>query len=46
MRKDCPNKKENEKDCTCQETDCERHGVCCECIKHHREDGGKPACIR
>jgi len=46
MRKECPNKKENKKECVCSETDCERHGICCECIKYHREHGGKPACIK
>jgi len=46
MKKDCPNKKENEKECSCSDENCERHGVCCECIKYHREKGGKPSCFR
>ncbi len=24
--------------------DCPRKGICCECIKHHRENGELPAC--
>lgn len=23
---------------------CKRKGICCECIKHHREKGELPAC--
>jgi len=46
MKKECQNKKENEKNCTCTSTDCERHGICCECIKYHREKGGKPGCLK
>jgi len=45
-RKPCLNKKENEKECPCDEVDCERHGVCCECIRYHRENKDKPACLR
>lgn len=46
-RQKCPNKKENEKECPCSEFDCVRHGVCCECIKYHRENpkDGRPACL-
>jgi len=46
MREKCLNKKENEKECPCLETDCERHGICCLCINYHRKHGGKPACMR
>ena len=45
-RKPCPNKEENEKDCPCSDTWCERHGICCECIKYHKNCGDKPACLR
>jgi len=45
-RKKCPNKGENEKDCACLEVDCERHGICCECVRHHKNHGGMPACFR
>ncbi len=33
--KPCPNKASNEQTCPCTATDCERHGVCCECIRAH-----------
>lgn len=45
-RKECVNKQENEEDCPCNEEDCERHGICCECIKYHRNHRGKPACLK
>jgi hypothetical protein len=44
-RKKCPNRELNEKECPCEYTNCERHGLCCECIKFHRERGEKPACL-
>jgi len=37
------NKEINLKDCNCSYP-CERKGMCCECIKHHREKGQLPAC--
>jgi len=46
IRQECPNKEENEKDCPRQEDYCERHGICCECIKYHKSHGGMPACLR
>jgi len=45
-RKECPNIDANEIDCPCGASDCERHGICCECIKYHRSQGGRPACVR
>ena len=42
----CPNKEKNKARCTCQEDYCERHGICCECIAYHNENGGKPFCIK
>ncbi|MCX6819161.1 MAG: hypothetical protein NT129_04150 [Candidatus Aenigmarchaeota archaeon] len=45
-RKACSNKKINEGDCPCSETNCERHGICCECIRYHIRHGSLPACIR
>ena len=45
-KKECVNKYENEQDCPCKDFDCERHGVCCECIKHHKEEGDLPKCLR
>ncbi|MEM2933174.1 MAG: hypothetical protein QXK80_01950 [Candidatus Pacearchaeota archaeon] len=46
MRKECPNKNENEKQCPCPYLDCERHGICCECILYHRKDKSKPMCLK
>ena len=43
---ECPNKEKNEKDCSCDSDTCERHGVCCECIRYHRENNGVPACLK
>ncbi|MCX6798714.1 MAG: hypothetical protein NTW59_01290 [Candidatus Diapherotrites archaeon] len=36
----------NEKQCPCPETSCKRHGVCCECVRYHRNSGDRPACLR
>lgn len=43
---DCKNKKENEARCPCPHKDCDRHGVCCECIAYHGSDGSVPMCLR
>lgn len=40
---DCQNKQKNLKDCNCTYP-CEKKGICCECIKYHREMGQLPAC--
>ncbi|MFH1631248.1 MAG: hypothetical protein ABIA21_03465 [Candidatus Aenigmatarchaeota archaeon] len=44
----CKNKEKNENDCPCSETDCPRHGICCECILYHRNSktNPRPACVR
>jgi len=46
-RQKCPNKKENEKSCPCDELDCPKHGICCECVAFHRKNPKecKPACM-
>ena len=44
--KDCPNKKENKKDCGCTYDPCERKGVCCQCIAYHRKNGEVPGCLK
>ncbi len=44
--KDCPNKKENKRDCTCTYEPCERKGVCCQCIAYHRKNGEVPGCLK
>ncbi|MEE9323504.1 MAG: DUF6485 family protein [Candidatus Aenigmarchaeota archaeon] len=42
--KECANRNENMEHCTCTYP-CERKGMCCECIKHHREVGEVPGCL-
>ena len=37
-------KEENLKDCPCTYPGCPRKGLCCQCIRHHREKGELPAC--
>ncbi len=37
-------KKENLKYCPCTYPGCPRKGICCQCIKHHREKDQLPAC--
>jgi len=36
-------KEENLKFCNCTYS-CEKKGMCCECVKYHRERGELPAC--
>jgi hypothetical protein len=43
---DCVNIKTNEENCTCGSLDCDRHGVCCECLRAHTDKEGLPACLR
>ena len=43
---ECPNKEENAEQCTCGAEDCERRGVCCECVRAHRAKGNLPTCLR
>lgn len=33
--KPCPNVEHNNARCTCTHTDCQRHGICCECVAFH-----------
>ncbi len=37
-------REENLKDCSCSYPGCSKKGICCECIKHHREKGQLPGC--
>ena len=37
-------KEENKKNCTCSYP-CGRHGICCLCVEHHRENGELPGCF-
>jgi hypothetical protein len=36
---------ENLEDCPCTYPDCSRKGICCQCIKYHRENNELPACF-
>lgn len=36
--------KENLKTCPCSYPNCPRKGICCQCIRHHREKNELPAC--
>ena len=40
---DCQ-KERNLESCACTYPGCPRKGLCCECIRHHREAGELPAC--
>ncbi|WP_084486532.1 DUF6485 family protein [Desulfovibrio sp. X2] len=40
----CPRSKANTAQCTCTYTSCPRHGLCCECLHHHRVRGELPGC--
>ena len=42
----CVNKEKNEQDCPCVKTNCTNHGMCCECVAHHRKIKTYPACLR
>jgi hypothetical protein len=43
---ECTKAERNRRKCTCSNTGCERHGICCECIAAHRESGSLPSCVR
>ena len=45
MRDQCPNLKENLKQCNCSYDPCERKGLCCQCLQYHRRSGELPACF-
>jgi hypothetical protein len=38
-------KDKNLENCPCTYTGCPRKGICCECIKYHRENNDLPACF-
>ncbi len=42
---ECVNRERNLRDCTCTYEACSRQGMCCECIRHHRERGEIPGCL-
>ncbi|MFH1990635.1 MAG: DUF6485 family protein [Patescibacteria group bacterium] len=37
-------KENNLKTCPCTYPGCPRKGICCECIRHHRDNGELPGC--
>lgn len=37
-------KEQNLKHCTCTEASCPKSGICCECIKYHRNNDELPGC--
>lgn len=41
---DCK-KEENKIDCTCTAMTCSSRGVCCDCVRYHREKGEIPGCF-
>ncbi len=38
-------KDENIAECTCSSTTCQIRGVCCDCVRNHREAGEIPGCF-
>ena len=36
----------NKEKCACQSKDCERRGICCECLKNHLSNRSLPMCMR
>jgi len=37
-------KEKNLKDCPCTYPGCEKKGICCECLRYHRQKKELPAC--
>ncbi len=38
-------REENLLECSCSATKCGNRGICCECVRHHREAGQIPGCF-
>ena len=38
-------KEENKIGCTCTCVGCGNRGTCCDCVRHHRENGEIPGCF-
>ena len=36
---------QNKQKCNCSYEPCERKGICCECLRYHRQLGELPACF-
>ena len=45
MATNCVNQKKNMLRCTCTYSDCDKHGVCYECIHIHLSMKELPACV-
>ncbi len=41
---DCPNMERNLQECNCTYP-CNKKGMCCLCVRYHRERGEIPACL-
>jgi hypothetical protein len=41
----CENRERNLAGCNCTYEPCGRKGICCECIRYHRNAGELPACF-
>lgn len=39
------NKEENKIGCSCTYVSCSKRGLCCECVRSHRENGEIPGCF-
>lgn len=44
MGVDCPNRERNLKKCPCTWPNCDKKGICCECLRYHLSRGELPAC--
>lgn len=38
-------KEKNLQDCSCTYPGCSKKGICCECVRYHREKGHIPGCF-
>ena len=43
---ECQSRESNAAQCACKSKDCERRGLCCQCVASHRSRGNLPACLR
>ncbi|MBI4644153.1 MAG: hypothetical protein HY790_00340 [Deltaproteobacteria bacterium] len=41
---ECPRQQINLTQCSCTYEPCERKGLCCECLRYHRDRSELPAC--
>ena len=42
----CVNIETNDQSCPCTSLECERHGVCCECLRAHLDKDSFVSCLR